>query len=127
MWRVISLSFVVATSPRHILSKSDRIDETEYLARDSPTQPAAAAPSSGLAVLRFLGLLDVLQRVRLRGPRSQALPGRRLRRLAATRREKCGLGGLAFPALRDIRSRHQEQEKDQNFGISEIIFEETRQ
>ena len=42
-------------------------------------------------VLRSLGLLDVLQRVRLRGPRSQALPGRRLRRLAATRREKCGL------------------------------------
>ena len=43
-------------------------------------------------VLRSLALLDVLQRVRLRGPRSQALPGRRLRRLAATRREKCGLG-----------------------------------
>ena len=42
-------------------------------------------------VLRSLGLLDVLQGVRLRGPRSQALPGRRLRRLAATRREKCGL------------------------------------
>jgi hypothetical protein len=42
-------------------------------------------------VLRSLALLDVLQRVRLRGPRSQALPGRRLRRLAATRREKCGL------------------------------------
>ena len=61
------------------------------LARNSHTQPAAAAPSSGLAVLRFLGLLDVLQGVRLRGPRSQALPGRRLRRLAATRREECGL------------------------------------
>ena len=43
-------------------------------------------------VLRSLGLLDVLQGVRLRGPRSQALPGRRLRRLAPPRREKCGLG-----------------------------------
>ena len=42
-------------------------------------------------VLRSFGLLDVLQRVRLRGPQSQALPGRRLRRVAATRREKCGL------------------------------------
>ena len=42
-------------------------------------------------VLRSLALLDVLQGVRLRGPRSQALPGRRLRRLAATGREKCGL------------------------------------
>ena len=44
---------------------------------------------------RSLALLDVLQRVRLRGPQSQALPGRRLRRLAATRREKCGLGVCA--------------------------------
>ena len=47
-------------------------------------------------VLRSLGLLDVLQGVRLRGPRSQALPGRRLRRLAATRREKCGLTSIFF-------------------------------
>ena len=76
--------------------RCNRVDAMKYLARNSHTQPAAAAPSSGLAVLRFLGLLDVLQRVRLRGPRSQALPGRRLSRLAATRREKCGLavGGL---------------------------------
>jgi len=40
----------------------------------------AAPKSSALTALHSVGLLNVLQRVRLRGPLSRALPGRRFRR-----------------------------------------------
>ena len=40
----------------------------------------AATKSSALPVLRSVGLLNVLQRLRLRGPLSRALTDRRFRR-----------------------------------------------
>ena len=44
-------------------------------------------------------------RVRLRGPRSQALPGRPFRRLATTSDEKCGLEGLETETPRSSHRR----------------------
>ncbi len=58
-------------------------------------RPSAAALHLALpAALRSFGLLDVSQRIRLRGPQSQALQAQHLHRFATIAGEKCGLGAV---------------------------------
>ena len=63
------------------------------LARIIHKLSAAVTLLSALATTRLVVPLNVLHRVQLQRPRSQALPGRRYHRLA---KKTCGLSGLAI-------------------------------
>ena len=69
------------------------------LARISHRQSTTSPQSSALAVFRSVGLLDVLPRVRLRRPRSQALPGPALATPRYDGDEKCGLETKQNPEI----------------------------